>query len=214
MHKIRSRHYQVCILATLFYSLLLKILRHIALRLLFVHSQLLFDTTYEASTNPDKSTVQEWLSILQDFLQCGISFVFSQRLASVVVNRANYIRRTIRSIRGTYGRQKFLQQTWEMKVLESEICQRVMQERTSKKRKCPDKAYSIRHERRIKKQRAENCSNALSSVLNTDRCGWKPVGTMQEHAWLGPHFEPCSKHPYCYPCFTHYSYIYMREKLY
>ena len=60
----------------------------------------------------------------------------------------------------------FLQQVWEMKVLESELArspQRIVEEtNVTARRKRRDKPYSQRHERRLKKQRLENCSSALS----------------------------------------------------
>ena len=66
---------------------------------------------------------------------------------------------------------KLLQQTWALKVLESEVARTALREiqtssLPSKRRRTDDTPCSKRHERRLKKQRVENSSRALTFLTN------------------------------------------------
>ena len=146
------------------------------------YSQLLFDITCRDSSSPPESTVRRWIDRINENLKCCLTY--SERLASILINRANNLRRKLKN-QGGRRRQNILSQNWSLVIsqeqseVHEEVAQlqqqvktlhnmvqassralREIQETPSRKRTA--KHYSKRHEKRIKKQRAEQCTATLS----------------------------------------------------
>ena len=158
--------------------------------MIFVHkcSRLLHHLTNSDSTSPSGSVVKRWIERINESVYAGL--VYTERLAGVLINRANYVRRKARTMGGGRTRQIFLDQKWELTVHSDELSQAASKENSSLKEqvrtlethlqattrilrnvqpttsssapKSTPKRYSKRQERRIKKRRVEECAAALS----------------------------------------------------
>ena len=145
------------------------------------YSQLLFDITCRDSSSPPESTVRRWIDRINDNLMCCL--IYSERLASILINRANNLRRKLKNQGGR--RCQNISQNWSLVIsqeqskVNEEVAQlqqqvktlqtmvqaslralREIQETPSRKRTA--KHYSTRHKKRIMKLHAEQCTAALS----------------------------------------------------
>lgn len=104
-----------------------------------------------------------------------------------MIERANYLRRKVRSFKGGATKQRFLQLDWKLSVARCEVAdstairerivqleQQLLEQKThhGHQRKRTAKHHSKRHERRIKKQRVDDC---LSSLSWLESSGLTPV---------------------------------------
>lgn len=151
-------------------------------------SKLLYDLTHKDSTSPSESVVKHWIGKINESVHAGL--LHTERLAGVLINRANFIRRKSKTLGGGRTRQVFLDQKWELTVHQDELSQAASKENSTLKEqvqtlethleattrilrniqptasssghKRTPKRYSKRQERRIKKRRVEECAAALS----------------------------------------------------
>ena len=157
----------------------------VAIKCTITCSQLLYDIKSRDSSSPSESTVKRWIDCLNETLKCCLTY--SERLASVLINRANNLRRELKN-QGGRRRQDILSQNWSLVLSEQGEAQeevvklqqqvktlqtmvqassralREIQETPSRKRTA--KHYSKRHEKRIKKRHAEQCTATLSWLEN------------------------------------------------
>ena len=91
----------------------------------------MYDLTRQDSTSPSESVVKHWIEKINESVHAGL--VFTERLAGVLVNRANFVRRKSRSMGGGRTRQIFLDQVWELTVPSVELCQSASKENASLK---------------------------------------------------------------------------------
>ena len=176
-------------LCPLYYACLLCINKNLS-----TCSRLLYNITQSDSSSPSESTVRRWIDSLNSSLKC--SLVFSQMLASKLINRAIHIKRKVKN-EGGRKRENFLSLNWtltvpldpstpavdktpneettklseEVKSLRSQVqattrVLRQIQQETPRSRKRTAKHYSQRHNRRLKKQRVEECAASLSWLEN------------------------------------------------
>ena len=139
-----------------------------------IYSQLLYDITSQDSSNSSESTIKRWIDRLNETLKCCL--MYSERLASILINRANNLQRKLKN-QGGRRRQEILSQNWSLVISEpgeaqEEVAKLQQQVKTlqsmvqassralreiqeTPSRKCTPKHYSKRHEKRIKKQCAE-----------------------------------------------------------
>lgn len=138
---------------------------------------MLYDVTVRDSTSPSEPTIREWISKLNDSLKTRLRY--TQRLAMVLVNRANFVRQKVRKMGGR-ARHNFFSQNWTLSLVEDDLdpsadeqirslqeqlqastrVLRNIQQNTPARRTA--KHYSQRHERRLKKRRVDECTAALS----------------------------------------------------
>lgn len=151
-------------------------------------SQLLYDLTGGDSNYPSESTVRGWIAKLNKAIHCGLRY--TERLAKVLTNRANHVRWKVRKFgRSGRARERFMSLNWKLTTSVEEIEQSLTEQCSALQQqvqtletqlqssqrilrnisnpaasslKRTAKHYSVRHERRMKRQRVEQCSSVLS----------------------------------------------------
>ena len=115
----------------------------------------------DSSSNPDEQTVQDWLVKIQGAIEGCVTLVYSTRLASILKNRAKLLKWKVKNATGSAKKMQYLQGLWELCVEESEIDKENQPSPKTSYRKRTAKHYSKRHERRLKRQRIDQCSKSL-----------------------------------------------------
>ena len=64
---------------------------------LLIYSRVLFDNTHKDSTRPPKARVEIWLENLRNAI--SVSLQYTEQLGSILVNRANHLRRKMRELK-------------------------------------------------------------------------------------------------------------------
>ena len=85
----------------------------------FFPSKFLYDLTRNDGTNPISIIVWRWIEWIQQHLR--ISIRYTERLHTVLVKRANYLKKKVRSLTGGAPRQRFYQQSWKLQLHPGEI---------------------------------------------------------------------------------------------
>lgn len=83
------------------------------------NSQFLYDLTRNDSTSPSSAVVRCWLESIGSKLQTII--MYTERLHTLLVNRANYLKRQMRVLTGGSPRRKFCQKAWNFNVYNAEM---------------------------------------------------------------------------------------------
>ena len=86
---------------------------------LFYFSKFLYDLTRDDGTNPSRSVVQRWLKSIET--KIGVVMQWTQRIHGALVNRANFLKRQQRILKGGAPRARFFQNEWKLNVQVGEI---------------------------------------------------------------------------------------------
>ena len=75
--------------------------------------------TSRFSSSPTIETVKGWLDALGKKLEVAINY--TERLYSVIVSRANYVRRKLRSLKHGRNQENFKALDWELRIHQHEL---------------------------------------------------------------------------------------------
>lgn len=88
--------------------------------LLFLpYSQFLYDITHNDGTSPAALIVKNWIKMIGS--KVGIAIKYTQRVSTLLVNRANYLRRKMKTLSGGAPRRNFFQKHWAPQLEAAEV---------------------------------------------------------------------------------------------
>lgn len=82
-------------------------------------SKFLYELTRSDGHSPSESVIRRWIGAIASKL--GVSLQYTDRMKTLLVRRANFLRRKVKSFKGSAKRQQYLQLTWEFCLNEQDI---------------------------------------------------------------------------------------------
>ena len=107
----------------------------------FKFSKFLYDLTRDDGTNPSRSVVQQWLKSIGS--KIGVVMRWTQRIHGALVNRANFLKRQQRILKGGAPRARFFQNEWKLNVQVGEIVTQVEHTLSAEVRKRAEEIRSL-----------------------------------------------------------------------
>ena len=140
-------------------------------QLVFTFSKFLYDLTRDDGTNPSHSVVQQWLRSIGSKIKVVLRW--TQRIHGALVNRANFLKRQQRILKGGAPRARFFKNEWKLNVQMGEIVTQAERTLSSEVRK---KAEEIRSLEACLQEKA--CS--LSTPPSSSRASKRPLEELSD----------------------------------
>ena len=83
------------------------------------HSQFIYELARAASTAPVPALVKEWVKKIS--VKIGVTVKYTNRLHTMLVRRANYVRQHFKKLKGGAPQRRFLSNQWTLSLEHSEV---------------------------------------------------------------------------------------------
>ena len=143
---------------------------------LFIYfSKFLYDLTRDDGTNPSCSVVQRWLKSIGS--KIGVVLRWTQRIHGALVNRANFLKRQQRILKGGASRARFFQIEWKLNVQVGEI---VTQAECTLSAEVRKKAEEIRSSEADKLRLQEKVCSLSTPSPSSSRASKRPLEELSD----------------------------------